>query len=117
MIFIIFFGVIVLAVVGLNMVNSNNLYEIENYYASNRCEAVTYVRGEYKGLCKDSIVLIKNGFSVDVEKPDKVILYKDIQGIKKQDKMLVIMTHEMTQLEFKHDVQLVEFYNKVQSKK
>ena len=116
MIFLIFFGVIVLVVVGLNIVNSNNLDDIENYYRAQKCEAVTYVRGEYKGLCKDSIILIKNGFDIDLSKPDKVILYKDIQGIKKQEKILTIMTHEMVELEFKNNIQLEEFYKKAQNK-
>ncbi len=116
MIFIIFFVAIVLAVVGLNLINSDNLDEIENYYAAQKCEAVSYVRGEYKGLCKDSIILMKNGFSIDISKPDKLIFYKDIQGIKKQDKMLVIMTNEMTELEFKDNIQLEEFYKKAQNR-
>ena len=117
MIFIIFFVAIVLAVVGLNLINSDNLDEIENYYAAQKCEAVTYVRGEYKGLCKESIILIKNGFSIDLSKPHKEIFYKDIQGIKKQDEILTLMTNEMIELEFKNNIQLEEFYNKVQSKK
>jgi len=117
MIFIIFFGLIAVAIIALNVVNSNNIDDIENYYAAQRCDAVSTVRGVYKGACANSIILINNGFSIDLSKPTKEILYKDIQGIKKQDKMLTLMTNEMVELEFKDNNQLEEFYKKVQSKK
>lgn len=108
---------IVFVVVGLNIVDSNNVEKIEDYYKAQKCEAVNYVRGEYFGLCPKSIIVIKNGFSVDVSKPLKVIDYKDIQDIKKEEKYLKIITAMKSDtLEFKNANKTDEFYKKVQNK-
>lgn len=118
MIFIVFFGLIVAVVVGLNIVDSSNISKIEKYLKSQKCNPLIYINGLYQGACEDKIILIKNGFSVDISKPEKVILYKDIKYLKKDDKKLKIETlKDEIVLDFKEKKNLEEFYNKVNNKK
>lgn len=118
MIFIVFFGLIVAVVVGLNILDSSNVNQIKEYLKEQKCEPINYTNGKYQGACEDRIILIKNSFSVDVSKPEKLVLYKDIKKLKKDEKKLVIqvLNNEII-LNFKEKKDLDEFYNKVNSKK
>ncbi len=113
MIFIIFFGLIIAVVIALNMVDSNNINKIQEYLKSQKCDVVSYKDGVYKAACEDKILLIENGFSVDVNNPQKVIYYKEIKKLKKEKKNLVISTNEEIKIEFKEEKKLNEFFNKV----
>ncbi len=117
MIFIVFFGLIAVVIIALNLVDSNNINKIEKYLKSKKCEIISYNSGQYKGACKDSIIVINNAFSIDTSKPDKVIFYKEIKDIKREDKKLIVLIKEnRVDLNFKDQNSANEFYKKVQNK-
>ncbi|NQY92865.1 MAG: hypothetical protein HRT43_01755 [Campylobacteraceae bacterium] len=117
MIFIVFFALIIIAGIGLNILDTNNLEKIENYMKAQNCVAVHYNRGQYHGVCENNILIIKNSFSVDISKPDKSISYVDIKNITIEDKTIkIISTKENLKLEFKKPDNATVFYKKVQNK-
>lgn len=117
MIFIVFFGLIIVVVIGLNVLDNNNINKIEQYFKAQHCEAINYVNGQYFGVCKENIIIVKNGFSVDISKPEKVIFYKDIKELKKEDKKLIVITkNNKIDLEFKDQNNTNDFYIKVQNR-
>lgn len=117
MIFLIFFGLIIVVIVGLNIHDNSNISKIENYFKAQQCQPISYVSGQYRGICKDQVILMRNGFSVDVAQPEKLIQYKQIQNIKKANNTLVIETNnDSTSLEFKEAEKLEVFYTALQKK-
>jgi len=117
MIFIVFFALIIMAVLALNVLDNNNLEKIENYMKAQSCVAVHYNQGQYQGVCKDEIIVIENAFSVDISQDKKTIFYNQIQTIHIEDKTLNIKTNtqDLT-LEFKQKDKARMFYKKVQNK-
>lgn len=117
MIFVIFFGLIAIVFIGLNILDNSNIDKIESYFKSQQCQTISYVSGTYRGACSDKIIVIKNGFSVDVFTPEKLIYYNDIKKITKKEKQLVILTKsEDVLLDFKEQVDLDKFFNEVQNR-
>ncbi len=117
MIFIVFFALIILAVISLNIIDNNNLDKIKTHLNSQKCEAIYYNRGQYHGVCENEILIIKNSFSVDISKPDKSISYFDIKNITIDNKTInIISTNENLKLEFKQEDKAKIFYKKVQNK-
>lgn len=117
MIFIVFFGLIAVIVIGLNILDNSNINKIEEYFKTKQCETIIHGKGQYQALCPNSIIVIENGFSVDTSKPKELILYKDIKDIKKEKKKLIVITDTSdANLEFKDQNSADEFYKKVQNK-
>jgi len=117
MIFILFFALIIVAVIALNVLDNNNLEKIENYMKSQNCIAVHYNQGQYQGVCKDEIIVINNAFSVDIPKDKKTLSYEQIQTINIEDKTIRIKTNTANMiLEFKQKDKATMFYKKVQNK-
>jgi len=117
MILIVFFGLIAIVVIGLNVWDSHNINKIQEYYKNKQCEAVYYSQGQYQGICDKSIVVIKNGFTVDTRSPNELIFFKNIKELKKEDnKLIVIGNKGKIQLEFKNENDVNTFYKKVQNK-
>lgn len=117
MIFIFFFGLIIAIFVGLNILDNSNINKIEAYFKAQECQTISYVSGEYRGVCRDKIILMRNAFSVDVSQPEKLIHYNEIQNIKRESNFLVIKTSEDTiSLDFKEPEKLEEFYISLENK-
>jgi len=117
MIIIILFGLVAAVFIGLNILDNSNISKIEEHFKAQQCKAISYVSGTYQGVCQDKIILMKNAFSVDTSKPEKLIYYKDIKNISKQNKQLTITTTSgNVLLDFKEDENLNEFFNEVQNK-
>ena len=117
MIFLIFFGLIIAVIIGLNIHDNGNISKIESYFKSQQCQTISYVSGQYRGICQDKVILMRNGFSVDISQPEKLIHYKEIQNIKKANNMLVIETNnDSTSLEFKEAEKLEAFYTALKNK-
>lgn len=111
MIFLLFFGLIALVVIVLNIIDYNNVNKIEQFYKTKGCNTVNYDSGVYQGVCKEGIIFIKNGFTVDLSKPQKIILYKDIKEASTKDKIMTIKTNNET---VKFRLNIEEFFNKVE---
>ena len=94
MIFIVFFALIIMSVIALNVLENNNLEKIENYMKAQNCAAVHYNQGQYQGVCKDEIIIIKNAFSVDIQKDKKTLEYTGIQTVTINDKTINIKTNQ-----------------------
>ena len=111
MIFLIFFGILALTFIGLNIYDNYNLKKIENYYLKKNCLNVIYSQGEYKGFCQDSIVKIPNSFSPDLQKDKKSVKFNEIHEIKK-DKLLIIINKDY-KIKFKNKDNLDIFYEQI----
>ena len=117
MIIIILFGLVAAVFIGLNILDNSNIDKIEAHFKAQQCQSISYVSGSYRGVCQDKIIVMKNGFSVDTSKPQKLIYYKDITKINKQEKHLVIETASgNVLLDFKEQDDLNKFFNEVQNK-
>lgn len=115
MIFLVVFGLIALVVISLNIVDSSNLEKIENYYKNLDCQSVVYSKGIYKGICKDEIVQISNGFSVDLEEDKTVFKLDKIEELDKKD--LNIIINKSYNIEFKKKENMDIFYKTLKEKK
>ena len=114
MVFLVIFALIAIIVIALNMKDSSNLDKIESYYKMKNCQNVLYSKGTYKGICKDEIVQIDNGFSIDLEKD---IRNFKLDKIKKLDKKeLKIIINEVYNIEFKDEKNRDTFYISLKEK-
>lgn len=117
MIFIAFFGLIALIVIALNVLDSNNINKIEDYLKVQECNTVHYNEGVFQALCNNKVILIDNGFSVDINKDKKLILYKEIKNINKEKNKLVLITKDdKITLTFKEEKEQEDFFKKVKEK-
>ncbi len=108
MIFIGFFLFIALIAVSLNMMNSSNLEQIEDYLKSKNCTSITYSKGSYKALCNDKILDVANSFTIDLKKNTKEYSYSNITNIKVEK--LDILLNDKEKLQFKSKDELYKFY-------
>lgn len=118
MIFLVLILFIVLIVMGLNMLDNNNLDKIKNHLEAKNCSEIYYGYGSYKGLCQADVRLIENSFSLDIEKNEKVISYESIASLehKKQKVILTLKSNNTLMLEFKKEQEAQEYYEKIQEK-
>ena len=72
MLFIFFFGIIAALIIGLNIHDSNNISKIEEYLRSKGCDKTSYYQGKYKALCRENLIIVENGFNVDLEKAEVI---------------------------------------------
>ena len=114
MIFIIFFGLLALIFVALNIYDNSNLQKIENYYLKKKCLNVVYSKGEYKGICQDSIVLIPNSFSPDLQKDKQIIKFDDINEINKENLMIII--NKDYKIQFKNKENVDKFFYEIKGR-
>jgi hypothetical protein len=114
MIFIGLFLFIVLVVVSLNIHNHSNLDKIEEYLSKSNCKEVIYSRGSYKGLCDNSLIEIKNSFTVDIDKNSNIFNYGEIKNLKIENLELVI--NDNYKMEFSDKKDLDKFHKELEEK-
>jgi len=118
MILIILFALIAAVVIVLNIWDNTNLDKIEKYFKAQQCVNVSYIQGQYQGLCPTSIMLIKNGFSVDISKDKNIVFYEDIKDMEVNKKKIQITSAVKTiYLEFKEENIAALIYKKVEEKR
>lgn len=114
MIFLVLFGIIAIVVFALNIYDNSNLEKIKKYFEVNDCKNIIYSKGTYKGICKDEIVQIDNGFSIDVKKDKRIFKLKQIKQINKDN--LTVILNDSYKIEFKDKKKLELFYKSLEEK-
>ncbi len=108
MIFIGFFGFIVVIVIALNIYDSSNLEKIEKYILKENCTEYIYTKGSYKALCENRLVEISNSFIINIEKNKIEYKYTDIESIEKKKKNIII--NDKNKISFASIEDTDEFY-------
>lgn len=114
MIFLILFGFIAIVVIALNIYDNSNLEKIKNYFEVNKCQNIIYSKGTYKGICKNEIIQIDNGFSVDIKKDRRSFDIKKIDKLEKNSSTIII--NNSFNIEFKDNKNLEGFYKALEEK-
>ena len=114
MVFLVIFGLVAVVFIGLNIVDSSNLEKIENHFKAKNCQNVIYSKGIYKGICKDKVMQISNGFSVDLEKNKTTFDLNKIKSLEEKD--LKIIINNTYNIEFKDEENKNVFYKNLKEK-
>ena len=77
MVFLIFLIPIALLFGAIYWHDSSNEAKILEYLEQHQCKNISLYRAEYKAVCKDNVIVIKDFFFLDF-KSNEEILYKDI---------------------------------------
>ncbi|WP_419766261.1 MAG: hypothetical protein ACNI28_05730 [Arcobacter sp.] len=94
-------------------VDSSNINMIEKFYKNESCKTIYNYKSRYKGLCKDSITIINNNFSIDFSQ-NVYIKYDDIKNIKIVNKDILIQSSKgKEKLYFKEKVDTDKFYEQL----
>ncbi|MGB6328166.1 MAG: hypothetical protein WBF48_04515 [Halarcobacter sp.] len=115
MVFLVIFGLIAIVVIALNIIDGSNLEKIENHFKALNCQNVIYSKGIYKGICKDEIMQIPNGFSVNLEEDKRILKLNEIKNL--DIKKLTIIINNSYNIEFKKKENMDIFYMKLKEKK
>ena len=116
MILIVLFLFIAVIVIALNMYNSSNLTEIENYIKNQKCENIVYSKGAYKSLCDDKILEVSNSFQVDIKKNSTMYYYKDIKNLDVDVKKLELVVNDKDRVSFKTKDEVYKFYDELKKR-
>lgn len=82
----------VLAMIGaVSYIDNANVQKIETFLDTNGCYEINYTRGVYQGLCDKKVVIMKNGFKIDLNTAT-MISYASIQKVQTNEKELVLYT-------------------------
>jgi hypothetical protein len=119
MIFIVLILFIGAMVVGLNMVDNSNLEKIRAYLEAKNCTHITYGYGSYKALCEEDVTVVKNSFTLDIQKNKNAIKYDTIvnKELKNQKLILILNNEKIEVLEFKKQEEAILYYEKIQEKR
>lgn len=98
MILLALFGLIVIVVIGLNMYDDYHISQIEKYYKANQCKAQSHFHGKYQAVCGNNIIIYKNSFSLDINKPQNNIDISNIVDIKDEIKKPTASTNAKNNL-------------------
>jgi hypothetical protein len=105
----------VLAMIGaVSYIDHSNVKKIEGFLQDKGCTEVNYSRGVYQGLCKDKVIIMANGFKIDLNEA-QIIYYDQIRRVTaKQEKKLLLHTQENnTELKFLSNEERDAFYGKL----
>jgi len=111
MIFLVVFALIAIIVIALNIYDNSNLEKIKNHLEQNNCKSIIYSKGNYKGICKDTITQIDNAFSVDLNKKDEMRI-DEIKTIEKEN--LTLLINKSYKVEFKEKENLEKFLKTIE---
>lgn len=114
MIFLILFGIIALIVIALNIYDNSNLEKIKKHFEVNNCQNIIYSKGTYKGICKNEVIQIDNGFSIDIQKDTKIFKLNQITKLNKDN--LTVVLNDSYKIEFKEKKNLELFYKSLEEK-
>mgnify|MGYP001031528945 CR=1 FL=1 len=119
MIFIVLVLIIAAIFTGLNMYDNSNIEKIKTHLQAQNCNPILYVYGTYKGVCPNELMVVKNSFSLNIEKNQIRVPYFNLEKIK-QDKLNIIVevnNEKNVVLKFKDKQNQITFYEKLQEKR
>lgn len=116
MIFLVIIFFVVAVVVTLVYIDNTNIKKIENFLLEQNCKTIDYTRGTYQAICADKVLVIKNGFKVDLNEA-KTIYYKTLKDVQIQERKLELVNHENVTLEFKDESSKEQFLEKLEEKR
>lgn len=116
MIFIFIILFIALVVASLVYLDANNIEKIEIFLDQQNCKTIDYSNGVYQAVCADKVIIMKNGFTIDLGDA-KTIYYKTLKGVKIAPKKLILQSHKNFELNFKDETSTKEFLRKLEEKR
>jgi len=73
--------------------DSSNEAKIFEYLEQHKCKNISLYRAEYKAVCQDKIIVIKDFFFLDFESNDEM-LYKDIASAEQVGNAVILHNYE-----------------------
>ena len=116
MIFIFVIALIALFVGVLVYMDGANIEKIENFLQQQQCKTIDYTNGVYQAICSDKVIVMENGFSIDLGDA-KMVYYKTLQDIQVGNKELILKSHQDVTLKFKDEASTKEFLNKLEEQR
>lgn len=116
MIFLFVIVLIALIVAVLVYIDGVNIEKIENFLQEQNCKTIEYTSGTYQAICSDKVIVIENGFSVDLGDA-KMVYYKTLQNIEAEKKQLILKSHQDVTLHFKDEASTKEFLYKLEEQR
>jgi len=92
--------------------DSSNEAKILEYLEQQQCKNITLYRAEYKAVCKDKVIVIKDHFFLNFESNEE-LLYKDIASAEKVGNKVILHNKE---IELKEAEPRVYFENEKDTK-
>lgn len=116
MIFLVIIGVVAAFVLMLVYIDSSNVKKIEDFLMHQKCKTIDYTKGSYQAICSDKVIVIENGFSIDLSKA-KMVYYKTLKDIEVQEKSLLLKSNQNIPLTFKDESSKELFLKKLEEKR
>lgn len=117
MIFLVIIFFIAALVGSLAYIDNANVKKIEDFLHHQDCKTINYTNGNYQAVCRDKVVIVENGFKIDLSEANTVY-YKMIKKVDKEKNKLLLQTgYETTTLEFKDNIDREEFFTKLEEKR
>ena len=112
MVFLVFLIPIALLFGAIYWHDSSNEAKILEYLEQQQCKNITLYRAEYKAVCKDKVIVIKDHFFLNFESNEE-LLYKDIASAEKVGNKVILHNKE---IELKEAEPRVYFENEKDTK-
>ncbi len=112
MVFLIFLIPIFLLFGAIYWHDVSNEAKIYEYLEQHKCSNISLYRAEYKAVCQDRVIVIKDFFFLDFSSNEE-LLYKDIISVEKVGNAVILHNKE---LELKEAEPKVYFENKKDTK-
>ena len=94
MVFLIFLIPVALLFGALYWYDSLNEEKIQEYLQQHQCKNITVYRAEYKAVCKEKVIVIKDHFFLDFSSNTE-LLYKDINSVEKVGNAIILHNKEI----------------------
>lgn len=102
-----------IAIAWVLYVDSVNINMIEEFYKKNSCHTIYNYHSRYKGLCKDSITIVNNQFTIDFSQ-NLYIKFTDIKEVKQEkNDILINSLDKVERLYFKEKIDSQKFYEEL----
>lgn len=116
MVFLVIIFFVATLVGTLVYIDNTNVKKIEDFLMHQNCKTVNYTKGTYQGICSDKVVVIENGFKVDLGEA-KMVYYKTLNEIQNNEKSLLLKSNHDVTLKFKDETSKEEFLKKLEEKR
>jgi hypothetical protein len=120
LIFIILVLIIAAIFTGLNMYDNSNIEKIRVYLSNKNCTPTFYAYGTYKGVCPNELMMVKNSFSLNIEKNQIRVPYETVVNLKQENLNIIVDVNNDEKnvvLKFKEKQNQITFYEKLQEKR
>lgn len=112
MVFLVFLIPVALLFGAIYWHDSSNTAKIYEYLEQQQCKNISLYRAEYKAVCKEKVIVIKDLFFLDFQSNEE-ILYKDIATAEKVGNAVILHNNE---IELKEAEPKVYFENEKDTK-